>query len=428
MNPWPQALAARLAAWKAAGLERRLRVAEGSGTHLTLAGRAVVSFASNDYLGLSTDPRVLAAAKAALDAHGAGATASRLICGTKPEHAALEEELARFKRSEAALVFASGYHAALGTLVALLSASNAVVVLDRFAHACLLDGARLSGARIRTFKHNDVGDLRRILERESLDPTPDPSPPAGRGGGEKSPLAGRGGENSKFKIQNSKLMLIAVESLYSMDGDLAPLRELHAVAREAGALLLVDEAHALGVLGPGGRGALAEVFDGALPDDVVSLGTLSKALGSQGGFLCASRPVVETVLHAGRAFLFSTGLAPACAAAARSALAIVERDEELRGGLLARAEALRVALRGQGWKVLGGPGPILPILVGAEREALALSERLMEAGFWVPAVRYPTVKSGQARLRLTLTAAHTPTEIEGLAWLFQSCGLKGRVS
>jgi 8-amino-7-oxononanoate synthase len=387
MSTWREELAARLADWRAAGLERQLRVAAGTGVRLTVEGRAVLSFASNDYLGLSADPRVVEAARAALDAGGTGATASRLICGTRPEHARLEAALAQFKRSEAALVFASGYHAALATITALAgSGEGCAVILDRLVHACLIDGARLSGARVRAFRHNDVADLREMLARETR----------------------------RAKDRPGPRVLVVVESLYSMDGDVAPLAEIHSVTSASGAWLLVDEAHATGVLGAGGRGLLSDVFPGPLPEDVLALGTLSKALGSQGGFLCAKKLVIETLVQSARAFLFSTGLAPAAAAAACRALELLAQGEERRLGLLARAEELRARLRGQGWQVLGGPGPILPVLVGDEARTMELARRLWEQNLWVPAVRFPTVKKGAARLRVSLSAGHSAQDLDTL--------------
>jgi len=430
LGNWQDQLIARLSFWRAAGLERRLRVAEGGAARVRLASgtapsppaplppgeREVVNFAGNDYLALSADPRVIAAAKAALDAYGAGATASRLLGGTRPIHAELEAELARFKRCEACLVFASGYHAAMAIFdlrfaIADLDNSNddedgqskienrkseMVILLDRLAHASLIDGARLSGARMRTFKHNDMEDLGRLLKREA------------------APEADARGSKRKAKSENRKWLLVVTESLFSMDGDVAPLREMYELTHAAGALLLVDEAHATGVLGPQGRGVLAEVFDGVLPPDVLALGTLSKALGSQGGFLCASKLVMDVILHAGRAFLFSTGLAPAAAGAALAALRIAEKDGARRKGLLWRAEDLRTTLRSRGWKVLGGLGPILPIMVGDEAAAARLADKLLQQGVWAPAVRYPTVKRGQARLRVSLNAAHTDEDVAKL--------------
>jgi 8-amino-7-oxononanoate synthase len=416
-DAWCEELASRLAAWKDAGLARRLRLSAGRGVRVRLDGRPVVSFATNDYLDLSSDPRVLAAAQAALEASGAGATASRLLGGHKPEHARLEEDLARYKGAEAALVFPSGYQTAVAALSTLggrigilpvrqpgtavlrrgagrsaeLAASPCTVLLDRAAHACLIDGARLSGARLRTFPHNDVAALRQVLAREA---------------------AATGSARPR--------LLVVIESLYSMDGDVAPVAEIHAAARAVGAWLFVDEAHATGVLGPRGRGVLADVFPGELPPDVLAMGTLSKALGSQGGFLCASRLVIETLIQSGRPFLFTTGLAPAAAAAARAALSIAQEDEARRCGLLQRAQALRASLRQQGWQVLGGPGPILPILAGDEDRAVAWAERLLEQGLWAPAVRYPTVRKGAARLRVSLTAGHSPEDLRALKTALQA--------
>lgn len=390
MSAWAEHLAGRMDDWRAAGLVRHLRIADGEGVHLRVGGREVISFASNDYLGLSRHPRVKAAARAAIDAHGTGATASRLICGTRPEHAELEASLARFKGSEACLVFASGYQTPLALLPAVAGDASCSIVLDRLAHACLVDGARLSNARVRTFRHNEPEDLAAVLEKEA----------------------------SRAKDLR---ILVAVESLYSMDGDIAPLAKIHAVARCFGAWLLVDEAHATGVLGPGGRGVLAEVFPGELPDDVLAMGTLSKALGSQGGYLCASRCVTDWIVQAGRAFLFSTGLAPAAAAAAREALKLIQDDDSPRVRLLERSAALRERLRTAGWDVGGqdarGPwnSPILPLLVGDERRAVELADALLERGFWVPAIRYPTVKRGAARLRISLSAAHSDSEIDALS-------------
>ena len=383
MNAWSDQLNQRLASWDADGLARRLRPADGEGVHLQVNGRSVVSFASNDYLGLSRHPRVKAAACAAIETHGTGATASRLICGTRPEHVQLEEALTRFKRSEAGLAFATGYQVPLALLPALCADAPCSMVLDRLAHACLVDGARLSGARFRTFRHNDADDLVATLEKEK----------AHAGGGR---------------------LLVVIESLYSMDGDVAPLKDIYDVVQRYDAWLVVDEAHATGVLGPDGRGALAELFPGPLPENILAMGTLSKALGSQGGYLCASRQVIDLLVNAGRAFLFSTGLAPAAAAAAHEALRLLEEDDGPRQRLLERADALRERLQGTGWSVPGGPGPILPLMVGDERRATEIADCLLEKGFWVPAIRYPTVKRGAARLRLSLSSAHEEQEIAGL--------------
>ncbi|MGD0090822.1 MAG: pyridoxal phosphate-dependent aminotransferase family protein [Planctomycetota bacterium] len=354
---------------------------------LKFDGREILSFASNDYLGLSTHPLVIAAAKAALERRGAGAGASPLIVGHKPEHAELESALAEFKQSAAALVFPSGYQAALASLGALAGAAE-TIILDRLAHASLLDGARLSGARVRTFKHNDVADMERLLEREGTD------------------------RNQPRYVAP----VVVVESLYSMDGDAAPLAELAAVAQAAGALLLVDEAHATGVLGETGRGGLEQLAKehGRLPEHVVAMGTLSKTLGSQGGFICASKLVIDTIVHSGRAYLFSTALAPASAAAAREALRLIDAEPQRRTHLLALSRTVRAGLAARKLNVLPGTSPIIPVMAGTEQTATAWSEALLRRGIYVPAIRYPTVKKGQARLRVSLSAGHTETDCAAL--------------
>jgi 8-amino-7-oxononanoate synthase len=370
---WTRYLKQRLEGWKAQSLERELRSAAGRGVRFTLNDREVLSFASNDYLGLTTHPAVINAAKAALDAAGTGSTASPLIVGHRTEHGDLEKTLAAFKRSEAALVFPSGYQAALSALGALAGPED-TIILDRLAHASLLDGARLSEARMRIFKHNDVADLERLLTRES-----------------------------KHRC------IVVIESLYSMDGDLAPLEKIIALSAERGALLLVDEAHATGVFGDTGRGLLEAptMANGRLPQHVIAMGTLSKALGSQGGFLCSSRLIICTVVHNGRSYIFSTALSPAAAAAARASLELIDAEPERRWELLAVSQTVRVGLRESGFEVVPSAGPIIPVLAGEERRAVEWSEKLMGRGIYVPAVRYPTVKRGHARLRISLSANHT---------------------
>jgi 8-amino-7-oxononanoate synthase len=379
---------------------------------LTVDGRPIISFASNDYLGLAADPRVIFAAQTASQNSGCGATASRLICGDRPEHAALEKALCDCKRAEAAIVFSSGYQAAVAAAVALAGeetvflspeerseappaadlaktaqgrATRVSIVMDRRIHASLVDGSRLSGARLRTFRHNDPQDLARVLKRAFA------RAPQGR-------------------------CLAVCESLYSMDGDEAPLAEfIETCRRYSGAVwLLVDEAHATGVLGATGRGALEDLFPARLPDDVVALGTLSKALGGQGGFVCGGSVAVEAMRHFGRAFMFSTGLTPAAAAAAETALKIALSNSAGRKRLFAMSARLRRELTEAGFDVLPGRGPIILIMVKAEEKAAAWSERLWSAGWWVPAIRWPTVSRGAARLRVSVSVAHAEEEITGL--------------
>ena len=382
MQDWTSHLHSRLDVWRDQGLLRDLKLASGPGVWFELNGQRVLSFASNDYLGLAAHPKVVAAASAALLQSGAGASASPLICGRKSEHAALERELADFKGTQSALVFPSGYQAAVATLAALATREN-TLILDRLAHASLLDGARLSGARVRTFKHNDSADLARLL-----------------------------------KCEQGRRCMVVVESFYSMDGDTAPLDNLVTLSAAEGALLMVDEAHATGVLGDTGKGALERftVLNGALPGHVVAMGTLSKALGSQGGFICASQTVIDTIVHAGRAYLFSTALAPSAAAAASAALKLIAAEPERRRHLLKLSGALRQNLKDLNLNVPCGEfaSPIVPIIAGEEQRATSWSNELMRCGIYVPAIRFPTVKKGQARLRVSLSAEHSKEDCEKL--------------
>jgi 8-amino-7-oxononanoate synthase len=361
---------------------KRQRLATATWRELPVAAHGCVAFASNDYLGLATHPEVLAAGQRALAQYGAGSRASALMCGHSALHEELEAALGAFKGSAAALVFPSGFQAALATINALCD-DQTTVLLDRLAHASLIDGARAAAGRWRTFAHNDIAALREVLESE-----------------------------------RGRCCLIVVESLYSMDGDTAPLAELVELARAAGALLLVDEAHATGVLGAAGRGLL-EAF-APLPRHVIALGTLSKALGAQGGFICACQEIVDAAVH-GRAHMFSTALAPAAAGAALAALKIAATDARPRERVLRLAADFRMALSELGLQTTSTAGPIVPVLAGDETRALAWSQRLRAEGLYVPAVRYPTVKLGAARLRVSFSAAHTDEQcrklVEGFAAL-----------
>ena len=388
---WNIRLQARLDAQKSAGLERVLRTASGRGISMEVGGKQVVSFASNDYLGLSTHPNLAGAAERTVTQRGTGAGASRLVCGTKPEHVELEKSLATFKRTQAALTFPSGYHAAQAVIQALAGgktdgAPGISIFVDRLAHASLLDGAMLAkewgGASVRTFKHNDLIDLKELLD----------------------------------KVPADVLALVVTESLFSMDGDVAPLKQLYELTESKDALLLVDEAHATGVFGTNGAGALSEIFDHELPTDLISMGTLSKALGSQGGFICASKLIIDSIINSGRAFLFTTALAPVNAAAAQAGLnrLMTGQEETRRLALLETCLTVRKKLTEQGWQVIEGSGPIIPIVIGDEARTLDVFNQLLSAGYWVPAIRFPTVARGQARLRISLSAAHGQSHVDGL--------------
>ncbi|KQP83175.1 8-amino-7-oxononanoate synthase [Methylobacterium sp. Leaf117] len=353
-----------LADLEARALRRRLiDTARGPGVTARRSGRTLVSFSCNDYLGLSDDPRVIAAGQAALARYGAGAGASRLVTGNHPLLGALEARLAAHKGKAAALVFGSGYMANLGIVPALAGARD-LVLIDALGHSCLFAGAQVSGATMLRFRHNDVGHLRDIL-------------------------VARRGRHGRA--------LILTERVFSMDGDRAPLDALLEVAAAHDAWTLVDDAHGLGVVEAGARAPL-------------EMGTLSKALGSYGGYLCASREVIDLMTSRARSFVYTTGLPPASAAAALCALDIIEAEPEraARPLVLARRFTARLGLP-------EATSPIVPVHVGTAEAALALSAALEARGFLVVAIRPPTVPAGTARLRVAFSAAHDTAQVDALA-------------
>jgi 8-amino-7-oxononanoate synthase len=370
-----QWLSDQLAAIEAANLRRRLRTVDSAqGAEVVLDGRTLVNFSSNDYLGLANDPRLRAASAAAIERYGAGAGSARLVCGSQAPHAELEAVLARFKGTEAALSFSTGYAAALGTIPALVGQAD-VVILDKLCHASLVDGARLSGATIRVFPHNYLEKLERLL-------------------------AWAGENYAKANV------LVVTESVFSMDGDTAPLREIVELKERFGAWLMVDEAHGVGVLGPGGRGFAAEL--GVAERIDIQMGTLGKALGAAGGAICGSARLIDFLVNRARSFVFSTAPTPASAASATEAIRLLESGE---------ADPLREKLWENLARFRAEPRPksaIVPHIVGDEAEAVALAERLREQDLLVPAIRYPTVARGQARLRVTLNATHSAEQVERL--------------
>jgi len=393
--------AEELEALRKRALDRHLReISSAQGSEVVIAGRHFINFSSNDYLGLANDPRLREAAASAIDEFGVGAGASRLISGTQSPHLRLERALAKWKGTEAALCFSSGYAAALGTIPALVT-KNDVILLDKLCHASLIDGAKLSGAVLRVFPHNHVGKLESHLEWARRE-------------------------------HPSKRVLIMTESVFSMDGDLAPLRELVQLKKQFGALLMLDEAHAIGVIGLNGRGlAAAENLSHEVD---VQMGTLSKALGAGGGYICGSRTLIEWLINRARSFIYSTAPPPAIAAAALAAVDFLAspEGEERRRLLWQKIKLMRELFlslevgrfdAGNKRSTLnaqrptsnaGGQSAILPLIVGDEQSALDLASALQDEGFLVPAIRYPTVAKGSARLRITVTAAHEEGQIEAL--------------
>jgi 8-amino-7-oxononanoate synthase len=378
-----QELEARLTALREQGLHRELRrIDSPPGTEIEFNGRRVLNFSSNDYLGLSTHPALRAAAAQAARDYGAGTGASRLICGSLKVFHELEERLARLKGAEAALTFSTGYAAALGSITALVGTKD-IVILDKLSHACLVDAARLSGAQLRVFRHNDPEDLERILKWADTQRTGPDRPQ----------------------------VMVVTESIFSMDGDQAPLQQLVDLKDRHGAWLMVDEAHATGVYGARRSGLLEAL--GLSGRVEVQMGTLGKALGASGGFLAGSRQFISYLVNRARSFIFSTAPAPAAAAAALAAVDLLGTPEgaALESRLWRNVDYLRTLL----------PLPnvphstILPVMIGEEQRAVAAFEELLRQGFFVPAVRYPTVARGSARLRVTLSAAHEPGQIQALA-------------
>ena len=387
MSEFLQDLMGRVNELREQNLLRELRrVDSAQGPHIQIGGRPLLNFSSNDYLGLANDPLLKEAASQAVAAYGAGAGASRLICGSLAPHHELEEALARFKGAEAALTFSSGYATALGTICALLTKED-VIVVDKLVHACVVDAARLCGAKLRVFAHNDPGSLENILQWADR----------------RTPLA---------PGLARRRTLIVTESVFSMDGDLAPLREIVELKDRHGAWLMIDEAHATGLFGQNRRG-LAEAYE--LSDRVeIQMGTFGKALGSAGGYICGARPLIDLLINSARSFIFSTAPVPAAAAAAAAAVRVVESAEgELRRQQLwARVDQVKNGLIAGRFPLPVIRSPIIPLIVGPEAKAMDMAAALRAAGVFIPAVRFPTVARGEARLRLTVTAAHTPEDVE----------------
>jgi 8-amino-7-oxononanoate synthase len=366
--------ATKLAELERANLRRRLvDTTRLDGIWALRNGRRLLSFSCNDYLNLSQNPAIKAAAIDALQRYGIGSGASRLVTGNHPVFAALEARLARLKQTQAACVFGSGYLANIGIIPALIGADDLVLV-DELAHACLFAGARLSRATVMPFRHSDLAHVQALLDQHRS----------------RHPRA-----------------LIATDGVFSMDGDLAPIAGLAAVAERFDAWLMTDDAHGIGVVG-GGRGStFINGENAAVP---LQMGTLSKAIGAYGGYLCASASVIELIHNRARSFVYSTGLPPAIAAAAVAALDRIEADPDFAALPLAKARAFtrRVGLP-------EAESPIVPLIVGDAEAALGASRLLEAEGFLVIAIRPPTVPAGTARLRFAFTAQHPDREIERLA-------------
>jgi 8-amino-7-oxononanoate synthase len=364
-----------LASLSAKGLRRALEpLSSPQGPVVEVDGRPLVNLCSNDYLALACDARVRRAAAEAAEREGAGSGASRLVAGDLPVHGKLERALAGFAHAEAALLFGSGYHANTGVPPALVGRDDAVFS-DAWNHASIVDGCLLSRAELVRYRHGDVEELEGLLART-----------------------------------RARRKLVVTDAVFSMDGDAAPLRELALLCDRHGAMLYVDEAHSDGVLGPTG-GGLAEALGVADRVDV-HMGTLGKAFGAAGAFVAGEARLVDLLVSRARTFVFTTAPAPAASAAALAALDIVRAEPERRARVLALAERMKAGLARRGFDVARVAAPIFPIVLGSEERAVAASRALRERGFFVRAIRPPTVPRGTSRLRVTLTAGHTEVQVD----------------
>ena len=354
---------------------RRTLLPQG-GARVEMQGKSLINFCSNDYLGLKDHPDILAAFKAGIDTYGAGSGASSLVTGYTIAHAALEEELAEFVGRERVLLCSTGYMANLGVATSLAGRGDTIIE-DRLNHASLIDGARLSGANLKRYQHADLDSFRQHLQ------------------------------------QAKGTRLVMSDTLFSMDGDEAPLAGLAQQCLDAGATLMVDDAHGIGVMGPGGSGTLAA--RGLNVDDVpIMVGTLGKAFGTFGAFIAGSEPLIDTLVQKARTYIYTTALPPALAEAGRAALAVVKAADE-------RRDQLQALGRRAGLEFTDSKTPIQPLLVGPAREAVELSNKLEERGILVTAIRPPTVPVGTSRLRITLSAGHSRDDVNKLIEALEAC-------
>jgi len=362
------------------GLSRRTRMVSGpQGPRVTLEGEPVLLLCSNNYLGLADHPRVREAAADAAMRWGVGAGASRLVSGTMTIHRRLEQRLAAFEGAEECVLFGSGYLANAGAIGALAGRGD-TIFSDELNHASIVDGCRLSRAEVVVYRHRDVDDLKRLLHLH------------GSGSGRR---------------------LIVTDSVFSMDGDLAPLAEIVGLAKQHGARTIVDDAHAIGAIGPGGRGAIAQA--GLLGEVDIAIGTLGKSLGSYGAYACASEETIRYLVNTARPLIFSTAPPPPAVAGALAALELLEEEPQRVQQLRSNARILRNALTSTGIGAENGEMHIVPLIVGDERATMSLCEKALEHGIFVQAIRPPTVAQGTSRLRLAVMATHTADELREAA-------------
>lgn len=365
-----------LDALKADGLYRWLRQIEGpQGPWMQVDGRKTIVLASSDYLGLASHPRLKEAARQAIDRYGCSASAARLISGNHDLYPQLEERLARFKGTEAALVFSTGYQANLGVISALMDSQD-VVFSDELNHASIVDGCRLSKAQVRVFPHNDLVALERLLEREG----------------------------------SARRKLIVVDGLYSMDGDLAPLAKIVHLAERYDCMTMVDDSHGTGVLGASGRGAVEATGVRGRID--IETGSLAKALGGFGAYVVGSRTVIDYLINRARSFIFTCAMPPAVLATVLEALAVIEDEPERRRRLWDNTRYLRAGLRDLGFEVGQSETQIIPLMVRESERTMRVCQELLDRGVFAQGIRYPSVPRGTERIRLTVTASHSTSDLD----------------
>ncbi len=367
-------------------LLRRLQtIASATGPTVMLNGREIILLSSNNYLGLATHPTVVKAAIDATRRYGAGSGAARLVCGTLTPHESLEATLARFKGTEAALAFAAGYLTNISAIPALIG-KDGLIFADRLCHASLIDGCRLSGATFRVYHHRDMNHLEQLLARR----------------------------------RTARRTLIVTDGLFSMDGDIAPMKDMAQLAEQYGAALYVDDAHGTGILGRTGRGTLEHCgVESRVP---YHMGTLSKAIGSAGGYLVGSASFIAYLVNTCRAFIYTTAPPPASAAAATAAIQVLEQEPERRARLWRNRDRLAQGLTRLGFRLAASESPILPVIVGDPDQAMNLAQALLTHGVYAPAIRPPTVPPATSRIRFTITADHTNEHIDGALAALERAG------
>ena len=358
------------------GLRRRMRAVAGpQGREIIVDGKKVLNFCSNNYLGLADDPRLKAAAVDCILKEGLGSGASRLVCGNMSMHEKLEKRLAEFKGTESCLLFSTGYMANVGTIAGLCERGD-VIFSDKLNHASIVDGIRLSQAEFKRYPHNDAETLAAWLK-----------------------------DSAQYRRR-----LIVTDTVFSMDGDLAPLERIVELAQRYDAMVMVDEAHGFGVLGQNGKGAIEHFgLEGKID---VQMGTLSKAAGAFGAYVCGSRALIDFLMNRARSFIYTTALPPAIAAAALAGVEIIENEPQRRKMVSENGELLRRELRAMGFDTLRSQTPIIPIVIKEASLALAFSQKLLESGIFVQAIRPPTVPANTARLRVTVMTTHTRNDLE----------------